>query len=199
MPGSRSLVDPCRNVELLPVAWTDDAELGVSPEMAFSAMLGTCSAPFRWDASAYDARSVEPRTSAAEMAVTVEADRASARVARPPPGAPEFCHALLVDVTVTLHSSDGLIVETGQTTLSFFSPAARSTQLHFGVDLDEAGGSLEVGLSEHEQAKLDFTVEGVGAACTGRVSLWISSQVPGSNMASGGGAVPGSWGKDGAS
>ena len=177
--GAAAGSDRCQVVSSTLAAWTDLADAGIS-EQAFSAMVGTCSAPFTWDASGWTGTlTVNPPTGSSTITATVTLNQSSLRLVQTgaTASAPEAYKYLCrssrfeVDALVTLALPGSNVVVDYPATLTVGDGNAPSN-LQFVVDSAQFGSWLAVAqLGAGTTVMMTVEMAPINQACSGNITM----------------------------
>ena len=192
--GSGGDYDPCAEMTSEPVGWDAESALGVSPAEAFSGLEEPCSSTLVWDASGFDTHTVTPVTGESAVTASVALDRSSARLKE---GIHPACESVYLeaDGTAAIETADGTFLAYGEIAVAYSSKWGVS-DFAFGSSLASHEGGFTVSLSENENGRLGFSVDGSMESCVGEVSLWIEESMT-NGVSSGGGGPIGGWSNTG--
>lgn len=179
--------DACNVTSTSPVAWADPTDLGV-PSTLFSPFIGTCQAPFKWDATRWSDVVVAPVQGQSVLTASVLVDPASVRWARRSMGCGDLLEA---DGMVTLTLPEGQVASAQPITLVASGGEPPST---FRFTLKEESFGPWISIQKVNPAAtvwMTFQVSAPTRACSGAIML--NYQLVSGNTAMGSGAQMASW------
>jgi hypothetical protein len=179
--------DACDVISTSSVAWSDPTDLGV-PSALFAPFVGTCQAPFKWDAGGLTELLVAPVRGQSTLTATVLVDQASVRRATRSLGCGDV---LEVDGTVTLTLPEGQIASEQPVTLTASGGETPST-LRFTLKEESFGPWVSIQkVNPATTSWMTFQVSAPTRACSGTITL--DYELVSGKVAMGAGAQLASW------